>query len=265
MIERFKKINGLTLKILACLSMLVDHIAAGIMVPWAREGIIPQHMSLDDLNKIYFAMRCIGRCAFPIFCFLLVEGFIHTRNRLRYALSLLIFAFISEVPFDILFHSKYEQLNINVAEVISANREIFSEQCNVYFTLFFGLLTIWAIDFCYRLFMKKNLPVYLSGLTIAAFTGLSCFLTINIDSDYDFHGILLIVIFYILRTMQPLNLLAGYIAISSYSIEFWSFPAFLCMALYNNKRGPNIGYFKYLFYLFYPLHLTILYIYRCIM
>ncbi|MCR4833328.1 MAG: conjugal transfer protein TraX [Butyrivibrio sp.] len=265
MIERFKKINGLTLKILACLTMLVDHIAAGIMVPWAREGIIPQHMSLDDLNKIYFAMRCIGRCAFPIFCFLLVEGFIHTRNRLRYALSLLIFAFISEVPFDILFHSKYEQLNINVAEVISANREIFSEQCNVYFTLFFGLLTIWAIDYCYRLFMEKNLPVYLNGLTIAAFTGLSCFLTIKIDSDYDFHGILLIVIFYVLRNMQPLNLLAGYIAISSYSIEFWSFPAFLCMVLYNHKRGPNIGYFKYLFYLFYPLHLTILYIYRCIM
>ncbi|MBE5831839.1 MAG: conjugal transfer protein TraX [Butyrivibrio sp.] len=265
MIERFQKINGHTLKILACLTMLIDHIAAGIMIPWAQEGIIPQHMSLDQLNKIYYAMRCIGRCAFPIFCFLLVEGFIHTKSRLRYACSLLVFSFISEIPFDILFHSQYEQLNIHVSEVFAANKDFFSEQCNVYFTLFFGLLTIWAIDRCYRLFKDKELPVYLNALTIAAFTSLSCFITIKINSDYDFHGILLIVIFYLLRNLEPLNLLTGYVAISSYSIEFWCFPAFLLMALYNHKRGPNLGYFKYLFYLFYPLHLTALYVYRCIM
>ncbi len=264
MIERFQKINGNTLKILACLTMLIDHIGAGVMIPWAGEGIIPQRMSLEMLNKIYFVMRCIGRCAFPIFCFLLVEGFIHTKSRLRYALSLLLFAFISEVPFDILFHSKFERLNINVSEIISANRAFYSEQCNVYFTLFFGLLTIWAIDRCYRLFAEKNLPIYINGLTIAAFTALSCFITIRINSDYDFHGILMIVAFYLLRNLEHLNLLAGYCIISSYSIEFWCFPAFLVMALYNHKRGANLGYFKYLFYLFYPLHLTILYIYRCI-
>jgi hypothetical protein len=265
MLEKFQKINGHTLKLVACITMLIDHIAAGIMIPWAGARIIPKTMSLEELNRIYYTMRCIGRWAFPIFCFLLVEGFYHTKSRLRYALSLLIFAFISEVPFDILFHSKYEQLNLNVSEVLAANKDVFSEQCNVYFTLFFGLLTIWAIDRCYRLFKEKELPYYLNGLTIAAFTGLSCFITYKINSDYDFHGILIIVIFYLLRSLPYLNLLSAYIAISCYSIEFWCFPAFLLMVLYNHKRGPNLGVFKYLFYLFYPLHLTILFIYRCTM
>ena len=263
--EKFQKINGTTLKIIACLTMLIDHIAAGVMIPWAGNGIIPQHMTLDELNNIYYTMRCVGRWAFPIFCFLLVEGFFYTKSRLRYATSLLIFAFISEVPFDILFHSKYERLNINLSEIISANRELYSEQCNVYFTLFFGLLTIWAIDRCYRLFMEKELPIYLNGLTIALFAGLTSFITIKINSDYDFKGILLIVIFYLLRSLPHLNLLAGFVFISGFSIEYMAWPAFLLMVLYNHKRGPKLGYFKYIFYLFYPLHLIILYIYRCTM
>ena len=245
--------------------MLIDHIAAGVMIPWAKYGIIPQKMSLEQLNNIYYTMRCVGRWAFPIFCFLLVEGFIYTKSRLRYASSLLIFAFVSEIPFDVLFHSKSEHLNIHVTEVIGANREVFSKQCNVYFTLFFGLLTIWAIDSCYRYFKEKELSIYLNGVSIALFTGISCLITYKINSDYDFMGILLIVVMYLLRSLPHLNLLAGYALLSCYSIEFQAWPAFLLMVLYNHKRGPRLGYFKYIFYLFYPLHLTILYIIRCTM
>ena len=138
MLEKYQKVTGNTLKIIACLTMLIDHIGAGIMIPWAAKGIIPKHMTLEQLNNIYYTMRCVGRWAFPIFCFLLVEGFIYTRSRLRYAISLFVFAIISEIPFDILFHSKYELLNLNIREVISANQEYYNQQCNVYFTLFSG-------------------------------------------------------------------------------------------------------------------------------
>lgn len=264
MLEKFQKINGHTLKIIACISMLIDHIAAGIIVPVAGEGIVPKNISFDTLNQIYLWMRYIGRTAFPIFCFLLVEGFFHTKSRLRYAISLLIFAFVSEVPYDVIFHSEEEVLNINIFEVISANRQIFSEQCNVYFTLFFGLITIWAIDRCARLFKDSEFPYYLNIIPLAAFTSLSCFITYKINSDYDFRGILLIVIFYVLRNYQYLDLLGGYMSICSYSIESASFPGFILMALYNHQRGRNIGHFKYIFYVFYPLHMILIYIFRCI-
>ena len=129
----------------------------------------------------------------------------------------------------------------------------------------FGLITIWAIDRCYRLFREKNIHFYFNALTILLFTGLSCFITFKMNSDYDFRGILLIVIFYLLRNFPYLNLLAGFICISSTSIEFMAWPAFLLMVLYNHKRGKKIGNFKYFFYAFYPLHLTALFIYRCLM
>ena len=194
----------------------------------------------------------------------LFYGFFYTKSRLRYAASLLIFAFISEIPYDVLFHSETELLNINVFEVIAANKDLYSEQSNVYFTLLFGLLTIWGIDRCARFLREKQLSFYINLIPLVALTSASCYVSVLMNSDYDYHGILLIVIFYLLRNYSYLNLLGGYIWISSFSIEYASFPGFLLMALYNHKRGKNIGNFKYLFYFFYPLHMIILFIFRCL-
>ena len=76
-----KCISQEMLKIIACVTMLLDHIGATMV-----SG---------------YGLRIIGRIAFPIYCFLLVEGFTYTRNKAKYAMRLFVFALISEVPFDL--------------------------------------------------------------------------------------------------------------------------------------------------------------------
>lgn len=136
--QRIKGISGSTLKLIAIFTMLIDHTAATIL---DKTLIARGLLSLDptdtaavmqfyaDNGVIYGAnivMRLIGRIAFPIFCFLLVQGFLHTRNVTKYAIRLALFAAISEVPFDLAFKNRILE---------------FSYQ-NVFFTLLIGLLTL---------------------------------------------------------------------------------------------------------------------------
>ncbi len=131
------KIPGSTLKIIAMVCMLIDHTAAVLF-----DRILISRGLLDAVNAsdggasflstgntavIYYAdmiMRAIGRISFPIFCFLLIEGFLHTHDVKKYALNLGIFALVSEVPFDLAFAGKPFYLNYQ----------------NVFFTLFIGLV-----------------------------------------------------------------------------------------------------------------------------
>lgn len=88
--ERLAKIptfSGSTLKIIAIISMVIDHCAYFLM---------------ENGTLLYNAMRCVGRIAFPVFAFLIVEGFGYTHNRKRYFAQLLVFAVISEVPWYLL-------------------------------------------------------------------------------------------------------------------------------------------------------------------
>ena len=263
-VYRFQKINGNMLKTVAIVTMLIDHIAAAAILPIVVDGYYRGDMSIAQLNKIYYIMRCVGRWAFPIFCFLLVEGFCHTKSRVKYALSLLFFGLISEVPFDIAFYADNESCNPNVLEVLSANRDTLLDQSNVYFTLLFGLLVIWAIDYSFTIIREKKLPTALTMVSCAFFTLAGSIITYKINTDYDYRGILLIVILYILKKQRPLNLLAAYMFICTMPLEPFSLPAFIMMAFYNNKRGRNLGKLKYLFYVFYPVHLTLIYIFRCV-
>ena len=95
-IERKKAagLSGSTLKIIAIITMLIDHIGATIL--WME--II---YNGDQLYGLYYLCRSIGRISFPIFCFLLVEGFMHTSDVKKYAVRLGIFALVSEIPFDL--------------------------------------------------------------------------------------------------------------------------------------------------------------------
>ena len=117
-------LSGSTLKLLAIITMFIDHVGAAVL---ARMIIMGNNTEL--LYKVYLTMRTIGRIAFPIFCFLLIEGFEHTRDRKKYALRLLAFAAISEIPFDLAFNSKVLEFGYQ----------------NVFFTLFIGLVTIMAM------------------------------------------------------------------------------------------------------------------------
>lgn len=274
-----KKINGNTLKLIACIIMLIDHLTAGIMIPVVREGLYQGSLSTEELNLIYKILRGVGRSAFPIFCFLLVEGFIYTGNRKKYAGSLLFFGIISEIFYDLTFKIKVDRFNLNIPLVLEENKDILFNACNVYFTLFIALLVIWGIEKIQEKFGPISAISAMAGLTPASSEGSFSLLSLilsggiaaagavlaqYIHSDYRWYGVLLIVIFYLLRNYEPLNLLAGYLFIMNQSTEYWAFPAFILLLFYNKKRGKRLGRLKYLFYIFYPVHIAIIYLVRCI-
>ncbi|MCR5403015.1 MAG: conjugal transfer protein TraX [Butyrivibrio sp.] len=262
--ENLKKLNGNCLKLIACLTMLIDHATAGIMIPAARNGLLPDDIPYTTLNLYYRILRGIGRVAFPIFCFLLVEGFIHTKNRLRYALGLLIFGFISEPFYDVTFFAEKEEFNLNIFEVLSANRGILFDHCNVYFTLFIGLIVIWAIEKSFYLYKELQLPIWLSYVFSCCAIATGIVIAELLHTDYHGFGVALIVVLYVLRYIVPLNLFAGYMSICTLSTEYLAFTGFLLLLLYNGKRGRALGRMKYAFYIFYPLHIYLIYLIRCL-
>jgi hypothetical protein len=237
-----KGISGSTLKIIAIVIMMFDHTAAsliegGILTPGGKFSYLmlvqPGQAGYVPWLWVDFAIRLIGRIAFPIFCFLLVEGFLHTRNVKKYAFRMFLFALISEVPFDMaLFHAPIE----------------FSHQ-NVFFTLLIGLGTIYFI----RRFEGEG-P---KGETLqVAATVAGCILAFLLNTDYDGFGVILVVAFYLLRNKPAWRAAIGTITLIAVdTFEVAAALAFIPIRLYNGERGLRL---KYVFYAFYPVHLLIL-------
>ena len=119
-------ISGSTVKLVGIITMFLDHFAGTLL---AR--ILISGGWTDELYWIYFILRMVGRLGFPIFCFLLVEGFEKTRSRGKYALRLGLFSLLSEIPFDLALSAKVLEFGYQ----------------NVYFTLFLGMLALCTCDF----------------------------------------------------------------------------------------------------------------------
>ncbi len=217
-----KAVNSFYLKIIAIITMLIDHTAA---------VLIPSNTAL------WLAMRYIGRISFPIFVFLLVEGFCHTRNARKYLMRMGAFALISEVPFDLAFYGKILE---------------FKHQ-NIFFTLFLGLLCLLLMKEAKTRFEKNTFAVnVLNILLILGF----CVAAEYLRTDYGAAGIVLIVAFYLFRGNRLLSTGALLlVSISINRIQTFAILAMLPIFLYNGQRGRNI---KYAFYIFYPAHLLIL-------
>lgn len=217
-----KGISGSTLKIIAIVSMLIDHIGAILLGPY---------------HTPYLISRLIGRIAFPIFCFLLIEGFFHTRNLSKYCLRLGIFAVISEIPFDLAFnHATFDP----------------SYQ-NVFFTLLIGLLTISTVESIRNRFSKKiAVQMICSTAVIAAGAVLAWFF----KTDYGEIGVICIVLFYLEHNRKTIAAADACICLLfSSSLEFTAFASVPLIRYYNGTRGISL---KYVFYLFYPVHLLLL-------
>lgn len=88
-------LDGTQLKWIALVTMFIDHTGAAVVERLLSET------SPAWLTALYFALRIIGRLAFPIYCFLLAEGFAHTHSRPKYLARLAVFALVAEVPFDL--------------------------------------------------------------------------------------------------------------------------------------------------------------------
>lgn len=219
-----KSMSADVLKWIAILTMFVDHIGAAI-VEKTNIYLLPYGKMLD------YVLRFIGRLAFPIFCFLLVEGFYHTRNRQKYLCNLLIFAILSEIPFEMSF----------LGEIVIGFR-------NVYWTLAIGLVMMIVLGKIPQISdVKSNLYTIFA---VVAFAVLAEFL----HTDYGAVGILLIYILYKTREDRKKQCILGALAMS---YEITAPIAFLLIYKYNGVRKQK--HLKYFFYAFYPLHLLFLY------
>lgn len=212
-----RMLTGTDLKIIALVSMTIDHIGA---------MLFPE----------YIILRIIGRLAFPIYCFLLVEGFFHTSNRKNYLIRLGIFAMISEIPFDLAFSGKI----INIANQ------------NVFFTLFIGLLVMHFCEFASS-DMSRYLMCAIGMVAAWAF-----------QTDYGAYGVAMILGFYLFRKIKVsiyiFQIVMNVLVIGG--TQAAGALALIPIEFYNGERGGDK--FKMMFYWWYPLHLMVLYIIKCI-
>lgn len=255
MYEEKEKKTGLTgnmLKIIALISMAIDHVGATILEPAynIKFSNIIKHPFTSDLTAFLdLILRSIGRLSFPIFCFLLVEGYFHTKNLKVYLIRLTSFALISEIPFDMAFKCKVFDL----------------KHQNVFFTLVLGLVAIALWDFI----VKRPYPDPLESFrTSSPKTKILSFGTVSLialiaqlaQTNYGAVGVFLIFSFYLFRADKGLKyIICVAILLCASTAEIMGIPALLLMDKYNGKRGRKIQYF---FYAFYPLHLLVLVLIR---
>ena len=219
----FKCLSRFALKVIALLAMVIDHCGLVLYYWLAHFHQYPE--------ELYTAMRYIGRISFPIYCFLLAEGFVHTKNVKKYASRVLLFAFASEIPFDYML--KYKP---------------FTLECqNVMFTLFLGICAMYFAK------MVKDGKYIFLPLTAVPFL-----LAHFGNTDYGAWGVCLILLFYLLRSSSAL-MYTGVSAVLFVKHTASTF-AILPIMMYNGQRGKLR--LKYFFYAFYPVHIIILCIIR---
>lgn len=245
-------LSGFTLKCIAMVTMLIDHMGY-VLFPG------------------YVIFRIIGRLAFPIYCFLLVEGAVHTSNWKKYLGRLFLFALISEIPFNLAIGGKLW----------------YPASQNVLFTLLLGLLAIRLLQ---ELLNRRSqgidaghdeVPstgrsqsidaghdgVSLAGRNQTLITGVRVVLVLALvllaefaRTDYGAGGVIIILVFYLFRSQLLLKsaVFAAAIAFLYGGIENFAILSLVPILGYGGKRGP--GAWKYFFYVFYPAHLLLLYL-----
>ena len=221
---RFLSQEGL--KLIACVTMLLDHIGATL------------YPSLH--------LRAIGRLAFPIYCFLLAEGLRHSQSKGKYLLRMGIGLVLSELPFDMLFYSGFTWAHQSVM-----------------FTLGLG---------CLMGFVMEKIP-YRPLKCLAAIP--FYFAAEWLHTDYGGIGVLMVALFILTeelpanRFLQAIGLLILNSMLDSASITFFGLRfsvqllgtlAIIPICLYSGQKLTRSRLVQWGFYLWYPAHLSILYI-----
>ena len=224
-------LSGADLKLIAIISMLADHVNKALIYPY----LVSNHGVLAFISD---AFDIIGRIAFPLFCFMLVEGYFKTRNRKNYLLNLLLFGVISEIPFDMFTTASFFNMNWN----------------NVMFSLALVLVTVWIIDTLKGKMQKRSKALwYLVSVVIVL---VMCIVSMSLSLDYEHHAILIGYFFYLFHDMPVFAIPFGY---ASMFKEPWALLGFGLTLTYNGERGKQ---HKMLNYWFYPVHMLILGILR---
>lgn len=211
--------------------MFIDHFNKAIITPFLTGSGV--------LNIITTIFDVLGRIAFPIFAFMIVEGFFKTKSRWKYLRNLLVFATISEIPYD-MFQS---------AVFINTWSQ------NILWGLALGLFTIMVIDKLKEKIKKRPLWIFVSIFIVA----LSSLGSMLISSDYEYYAIIIIYIYYLFYDKRLLASGLGYLVIIK---EIYSILGFATVLLYNGEKGKQNKIFNYLFY---PVHLLVLGIIRMVL
>lgn len=223
-IQKKFQINGAGLKYIAFISMFIDHFNKTIITP-----LLNYQQPLVTISTIF---DIIGRIAFPIFAFMIVEGFYKTKSRGKYLRNLLIFAIISEVPYD-MFQSK----------VFINNRSQ-----NIMWALALGLLTLIIVDKLKEKIKNKYAWLGISILIVA----INAVVATLLSFDYDYYSIIIIFILYLFYDKRFLGSILSYLVIIK---EIYAILGFAVINFYNGEKGRQNKLFNYLFY---PAHLFIL-------
>lgn len=229
-------LSGFALKRIAVASMVIDHIDSFLLSGFLRSFMVNGTLEVTpemagQVQTVFFLKNlcnALGRIAFPLFCFLMVEGFLHTKDKVRYGLRMGLFALASELPFNLAHYG-----------------ECFAPQLqNVMFTLAVGIFTLLCVEKVEE-WTQGKLWRYPTVLLTASAGAALAYL---IRGEYVFLGIAAAVLFYLLRDKGPWRLLglAPLLIVSS-----WVLLAAPLILLYNGERGRGS---KWFFYLFYPAH-----------
>lgn len=243
-----KGISHETLKLIATVTMLIDHIGAVLAYEWYMAQSIAAGAHIRSLWNLYLTMRVIGRIAFPIYCFLLVEGAYHTRNPGKYGLRLLMNVLLSEIPFDLAFSGAWDMTSNNVMITL---------------LLGFGMvLAMKRVTLPWKLLLV--LPFY--------------FLAELLKTDYAGNGILIIAFLALTREMpyEKLLRLAGMTVLLCFGamiqlghvripLELFGILGVLFCFCYGGRKISNSKAVQWAFYLFYPVHLLVLWAIKIIL
>ena len=218
--EKKRGISQEGLKLIACVTMLIDHIGA-TFVPWMW-------------------LRVVGRIAFPIYCFLLAEGAAYTRNPRKYGTRLAIGALLAELPFELLFFGS-----------------ISLSHSSVMVTIFLGFIAIESMKKLPRFW-----PVIFFGCAVVAEA---------LGTDYGGMGVMLMVFFALSRERSKVVQTIGVFIICwmiggfawqigpvRVPMEIVGATSMVPICLYSGRKATHNKAIQWAFYLFYPVHLTIL-------
>lgn len=275
-------LNRGNLKMIALFCMTLDHFSVALLESWISR-LTQGELLYYAIVGADFLIRGVGRIAFPIYCFFIAEGLLHTKSVTKYALRLLLLAIISEVPYDMVLSHKY----------ITMNNQ------NVFWTLLAGLIAIYVMDSAFKKTSTRTAYIISTIASISACLAAQCFRT-----DYGSVGVMTIIVIYLIgqdkiRFAMIVNICAqliklfssrntiGLIVLNLVSIVLFSLviitsakivninsrKAYVACATlatlnlyemfamvnvailgsYNGQKGKG---YKWLFYLYYPVHLA---------
>ncbi len=228
-------LNRVQIKYIAIAAMFLDHLAAFLLTPEKYPALI----------VLYIIMRIIGRIAAPVMFYFLTEGYIHTLSKRNYCLRLLSFAILSQIPYSLVRYGS-----------------VSSGDLNVMFTLLFSFLMLMAVE--------KTSNQIIKGMAVFLFMFISVF------SDWGLIGPLMAWLFYVNRSDRKkqvrdylmiicIQLLSAVVFMMCNTHNWYEgicqldiFLVIPLLQLYNGELGRKTIVNKWMFYMFYPLHLVLI-------